>query len=223
MFSFLFRWFKWKTNWIPDPSRKLVIYIGWPLGQPTWWRKVESYDSERLQLDDHTLVDPAQVRSHLLVYPNNEVLSGVRLFSPGPPGVRFLESLPGPREPFYLESAQVEFGKSVCKVTHGRFRREGGRYCYSTTLTNLSVWPIRISRFAAFRPQGKAFVLNTVTGAYFTDEQFVAWYAAPEDGWIPPGGEATDPSNYGGGAGFWAYFGETRDGHDFVATAPLPK
>ena len=223
MFSFLFRRREKNPSWVPDPSRKLLIYIGWPIEEPRQWRKVESYDRERLTLDDGCLVDPAQVRSHLLVYPNDEVLNGAGLFSPLPPGLKFLESQPGPREPLLLDSAQVEFGKSICKVTHSRLRRESGKLHYATTMQNVSSQPIRIQRFAAFRPKGKGFVLSTVTGNYFTADQFVAWYAAPAEGWISPGGEATDESNYGSGGGaVWAYFGETKDGNHFVACVPVP-
>jgi hypothetical protein len=109
-------------------------------------------------------------------------------------------------------------------VSHSRFRKDSeGKLIYATTLRNLSLQRIRIQRFAGFRRAGQKYVLSTVTGGYYTDDQFIAWYAAPLDGWIPSGGQATDDHNYGSGDGIWAYFGETEDGNHFIATDLLPR
>jgi hypothetical protein len=224
MFAFLFRGFAVDSGWIPNPNRKLVIYVGWPLNAPTEWTRAKSYDSDQLELENGKFVKPGDVRSHLLVYPNNEALGGTNLFSPFPAGVQFLEPKSGPKEPLTLDSVQIEYGKAVCKVIHSRFRKDSeGKLIYATTLQNISGQRIRIQEFAGFRRVGQKYVLHTVTGGYYTDEQFIAWYVSPQDGWISPGGRATDDNNYGSGDGIWAYFGQTEDGNHFIATDPLPK
>lgn len=225
MFSFLFpSKAKEPGTWVPDPGRKLVVYIGWPLERPVEWKKTGSYSSERLELEDGTLVEPSTVSSRLLVYPNNEAMGGARVFLPLPAGVTFLEPKAGPKEPLALDSVQMELGKVVCQVRHSRFRKnEDGRPIYATTLRNISSQPIRIQKFAGFGRVREKYVLSTVTGVYFTAEQFISWYAVPEDGWIAPGAEVTDDSNYGRGNGIWAYFGVTRDGNYFIAAESLPK
>jgi hypothetical protein len=68
---------------------------------------------------------------------------------------------------------------------------------------------------------GGGYRLNTVTGKLFSADEFIAWYAAPPDGWIAPGGEASDPDNYGRPPILWAYHCETRGGARFVTGALL--
>jgi hypothetical protein len=50
------------------------------------------------------------------------------------------------------------------------------------------------------------FPQSTVTGEYFTDQQFQEWYGVEADGWIQPGETLTDWDNYGGRGkqGIWA-------------------
>lgn len=61
-----------------------------------------------------------------------------------------------------------------------------------------------------------------MSGDYYSAEQFASWYATKPDGWIQPGERVADESNYGGGKGVWAYFGETKDGRRFIAMAAIP-
>ena len=221
---FLFRGFTKNSDWIPDPDRRLVVYVGWPIKAPTEWKKAKLYDRTHLELEDGTRVNPGEVHSRLIVYPNNEVMDGTNLFSPLPPGLIFLEPKATPKEPLALDSAQVEFGKMVCRVSNGQFRKGSqGQPIYATTLRNVSGQRIRILKFAGFRRVAEKYVLNTVTGGYYSAEQFIAWYAAPQDGWIPPGAQVADANNYGGGGGIWAYFGQTEDGNHFIATVQVPR
>jgi hypothetical protein len=224
MFSFLFRRFGSDSNWVPDAGRKLTIYVGWPLQKPTEWRRTKSYDSSHLELEDGTSIKPGEVKSRLLVYPTNGALGGTNLFHPLPAEVRFLGPNPGPKEPLTLDSVQIEFGKAVCQVSHSRLRKDSdGKLIYATTLRNISRQRIRIQRFAGFRRAGRKYLLHTVTGGYYSDDQFIAWYAAPNDGWISAGGQVTGHSNNGSGDGIWAYFGQTEGGNHFIATDQLPK
>jgi len=212
-------------SWVPDPNRRLTVYVGMPAASPTEWRKAVAIDRTHLKLEDGTELDPAEVKSYLITYPNNDALNGANLFLPFPPGVKFLEPTPvASRVPMVLNAAQMEFAKTVCRVVHDRFRNNPrGQPVYATTIKNLSKKRIRIQQFAGFRSQGDKYIITTVTGGYYTAEQFVAWYAASPDGWIGPGQEVADPDNYGRGIGFWAYFGETEDGDHFIATRDLPR
>jgi len=224
MFAFLFRGSATDSSWIPNPDRKLVVYVGWPLKAPKEWQRATSYSPNQLELENGTIAKPGDVQSHLLVYPNNEALGGTNLFYPFPVGVKFLEPKSGPKAPLALDSIQIAYGKTVCKVSHSRFRKDPeGKPIYATTLHNISGQRIRVQKFAGFRAVGQQYVLHTVTGGYYTDEQFIAWYAVSADGWIPAGGEVTDDSNYGRGDGIWAYFGQTEDGNHFIATDRLPR
>jgi hypothetical protein len=221
---FLFRGFSKDSEWVPDPGRKIVVYVGWPLKAPTEWKRAKDYDRNHLELEDGTGVKPGEVRSHLLVYANNEVMGGTNLFAPLPPGLKFLEPKATSKQPLTLEAVQVEFGRAICRVSNGQFRMNSqGQAIYATTLRNISSQPIRILKFAGFRRVGEAYMLNTVTGAYYSADQFIAWYAAPQDGWILPGKEVSDRDNYGGGGGIWAYYGQTEDGNHFIATVQVPK
>jgi hypothetical protein len=225
MFSFLFRGSTKASTWVPDPSRKLTIYIGWPAQSPSEWRHVKTYDSSRLELEDGTTSSPSEIHSYLLVYPNNEVLGGSNLFYPLPSGLKFLEPEAGvTNRPLSLDSVSVALGKLTCTASHGHFRKdEQGNRIYATTLKNISLQRIRIQKFAGFSPSGDNYILWTVSRNFYSAEQFQSWYSTGADGWIKPGEEVTDESNYGSGPGIWAYFGETEDGKHFITVVPLPK
>ncbi len=195
------------------------MYVGWPVNSPKEWKKAKLYNRNHLELEDGTRVIPSEVRSRLIVYPNNEVVDGKNLFAPLPPGLTFLEPQVAPKALLALDSAQLELGKMVCRVSNGHFKKNSqGQPIYTTTLRNISGQRIRILKFAGFRRAGENYVLNTVTGGYYSAEQFIAWYATPPDGWISPGAQVADTANYGGTGGVWAYFGQTEAGHHFVAT-----
>jgi hypothetical protein len=68
------------------------------------------------------------------------------------------------------------------------------------------------------------FPQSTVTGEYFTDQQFEEWYGVEADGWIQPGETVTDWDNYGGRGrqGIWAYFCEDEDGKEFISAVAFP-
>ena len=89
---------------------------------------------------------------------------------------------------------------------------------YRTTLRNLSSEPVRVLKFGAFVETDGHLVLHTVTGHFYSGDEFISWYGAPADGWIPPAGEVSDPDNYGGPA-LWAYYCETKSGRQFVTGA----
>ncbi|EEF59157.1 hypothetical protein Cflav_PD1649 [Pedosphaera parvula Ellin514] len=224
MLRFLFSRFKSATcEWLPDASKGMTVYVGMPLKSPRIWMKAASYNRHTLYLEDNTPVSAKEVHSYLVVYPNKEVLNGVNLFAPLPAGITFLEPAAGSKESLMLDSAEMKFGRIVIQVQHKNFRRDAeGKMIYSTKIKNISQGRIRITCFAGFRPAGNKYVLNTVTGKFFSADQFIAWYDAPKDGWIAAGQEVADDNNYGGGSGLWAFFGETETRETFIGVAELP-
>jgi hypothetical protein len=78
---------------------------------------------------------------------------------------------------------------------------------------------VRVTAFGAYSAVDGSYRLSTVTGKLFSAGEFIAWYAAPPDGWIAPGGEASDPDNYGMPPMLWVYDCETESGTRFVTGA----
>ena len=81
---------------------------------------------------------------------------------------------------------------------------------------------LRVTRFAGFSKSDGALRLSTITGDFFSEEEFINWYGAPTNGWIPPNGTVEDPNNYGSGDGYWVYYFETQNGKTFAAGAQIP-
>lgn len=100
----------------------------------------------------------------------------------------------------------------------------GVRRHYRISLTNRSVRPIRVRRFAGFVPTDRGYVKATAVPRWFDDRTFVAWYGAPADGWIAPGQtvshlsqSATDQEEA------WAFACEDAGGQTFMATVQVAR
>jgi hypothetical protein len=202
-------------------DRDYRFFIGVPLDAPTEWKQVQSA-GQTLRLGG-VPVDLDSVTSFLVVYPNGEVLSAEREFFPLPAGVWFVEPVSIPKQDV-LDLSILEEGKAFVRISCGRSRSrpdEPGHY--STSIHNVSDKKLRVTRFAAFTKSGAVFRLNTISGDYFSADEFISWYGAPQDGWIPPETTVTDPNNYGGGNGYWVYYFETEDGKRFAAGARNPQ
>jgi hypothetical protein len=106
-----------------------------------------------------------------------------------------------------MSLVQVEFGKSTSKPDSHEY--------YSTTLTNVSDKRVRVLKFGGYAEVGKQFTLYTVTGHFFTVEDFKEWYGQKGE-WIEPGHSVTDSNNYGGRPALWAYYCETDGGKEFL-------
>ncbi len=210
-------------SWIPDRSRNCSVYIGTPPSAPTSWQKARAFDKKHITLENGSRIRVQDVVAYLVVYPNGEILKSRNIFYPLPDGVRGLEALTTERIYYRFDPIEVDRGNSVCRVTNGDFRQDGQKNIYRTTLTNLSDQFIRILKFASFVVSSdQQYRLNTVSGDFYSCDQFAAWFAAA-DGWIAPGKSVFDDANYGSGNGVWAYFGETESGEKFVATVELPR
>ncbi len=202
-------------------GRNYRVYVGTPFDSPTEWQQVEvvgqtlSLAGERLELNEIT--------AFLVVYPNGEVLSAEQEFYPLPEGVTILETKPHPLQDI-LNPEELNGGQAFVKINFGPSvprHKEPGHY--STTLQNISDKKIRVLKFAGFTRSGTGFQLSTVTGDYFSADEFINWYGVAKDGWILPGQTVADPNNYGGSDGYWVYYFETEESKEFAAGARIPR
>lgn len=162
-------------------------------------------------------------RAGLVTYPSGEVLcqfGGSRMI---PDGVHFMV---GPvyqdHKPGY-HSSLVRNGEGGVEVWHGPSRSQEGdsRYYYSTVVLNRTCHRIRVTKFAPFK-RGLMGIRKEPETGYYSPTQFREWFRVKdEQGWIAPGEQVADPDNYGSGSGIWAYFFETDQGDQFIATSPL--
>lgn len=111
----------------------------------------------------------------------------------------------------------MEAGNKILQVLHQRGDHENRKGYYSTKVMNLSPEKVRVKKFGGYTFHNEAYVLSTITGGYFSEQNFQEWYGVDQDGWIKPGQILVEPNNYSGGKCYWAYFGVTESGRKFVA------
>lgn len=119
-----------------------------------------------------------------------------------------------------LSTEELKAGKSFLDIKHFCPPDARDKPYYSTSLTNRTSEKLRIDRFASYTENGDLLVLHTMTGGFFTAQQFREWYNLDGDEWIEPGKVVTDPNNHSNLGVYWAYFGTTASGQSFVAGAP---
>jgi hypothetical protein len=115
--------------------------------------------------------------------------------------------------------ADLKAGKSFLDIKHHCEPGEPPKPYYSTSITNRSAENLRIDRFATYIPKDKTIVLYSITGGVFSAQQFQEWYELGQNLWIEPGQTVTDPNNHSNVGIYWAYFGTTASGQQFVAGA----
>ena len=182
------------------------------------WQAVSEYSASSLYLATDVAVDLSLVKAFVIAYPNRQLLDSC------PPGVLLPVGIEGisrhsdPQEDFLTLDDLVD-GCEFLEITYGKStRRPDEPHHYSTALKNISGSRIRILRFAGYTPTQNGYELNTVTGRFFSAEEFASWYGVGDsDGWIEPGSSVADPDNYGGRPVLWAYYCETESGLSFVA------
>jgi len=185
------------------------------------WNKVFDLQEEVLVLQESS-IRLERVCSFIVAYGNGEILESWRPFSPLPMGLHYAEA-PTTIRHDVLDPKELAEGERFIRVTFGpAVARKDEPDRYSTTLKNLSDERIRVRRFGAFVRFRSEYVLSTVSGDYFTEEQFREWYGVNRDGWIKPGQSVTDGNNYGGGDGYWVYDCETESGRIFRAGERIP-
>jgi hypothetical protein len=118
-----------------------------------------------------------------------------------------------------LDWADLTAGKSWLEIQHRRNPEDRRKPYYLTRITNRSSEPIRIDRFGTYTRSGKILVLHSITGGFFSRQQFQEWYDLKTE-WIDPGQVVSDPNNHSKLGVYWAYFGTTASGNQFVAGSP---
>jgi hypothetical protein len=117
-----------------------------------------------------------------------------------------------------VDGDDLKAGKSFLDIRHRSKREDRRKPYYSTTITNRSTEQIRIDRFGTYMKKGRALVLHSITGGVFSGQQFQEWYELGNE-WLEPGQVVTDPNNHSQVGVFWAYFGTTASGKQFVTGA----
>jgi hypothetical protein len=117
-----------------------------------------------------------------------------------------------------LDWDELKAGKSLLDVRHQSKPKDRRKPYYSTSITNRSTEQIRIDRFGTYIKKGKTLVLHSITGGFFSSQQFQEWYELGSE-WLEPGQVVTDPNNHSQVGVYWAYFGTTISGKEFVTGA----
>ncbi len=118
-----------------------------------------------------------------------------------------------------LTLADLRGGKSFLDIQHLVDREDRQKPYYSTSITNRSAEKLRIDKFGTYTLTDDVLVLHTMTGGFFSAQQFQSWYDLGEGCWIEPGQTVTDPNNHSKVGVYWVYFGSSASGEQFVAGA----
>jgi hypothetical protein len=118
-----------------------------------------------------------------------------------------------------LNLTDLKAGKSFLGIEHSQARGDRQKSYYSTSITNRSTEKLRIDRFGTYTQNGKVLVFHSITGGFFSPQQFQEWYDLDQDHWIEPGQVVIDPNNHSNLGVHWVYFGTTASGKEFVAGA----
>lgn len=119
-----------------------------------------------------------------------------------------------------VDWADLKVGTNFLDVQHCCNPEDRQKPYYSTSITNRSTEKIRIDRFGTYIQTGKTLVLHSITGGFFSCQQFQEWYNLGNSEWLEPGQVVGDPNNHSNLGVYWAYFGNTASGKQFVAGAP---
>jgi hypothetical protein len=119
-----------------------------------------------------------------------------------------------------LDLADLKAGTNWLEIQHSNYAKDRQKPYYSTNITNRSTENIRIDRFATYTPTGESLVLHSITGGFFSPQQFQEWYDLGKRIWIEPGQVVTDPNNHSNIGVYWVYFGTTASGQQFIAGSP---
>ena len=119
-----------------------------------------------------------------------------------------------------IELTELKLGNTLLQVQHSTERTNRHKPYYSTIITNRSTEKIRIDRFGTYIRKGRSIVLHSITGGYFSPQQFQEWYDVGGDGWLEPGRSVTDPNNHSNINLYWTYTCTTASGQQFTAGTP---
>ena len=177
------------------------------------WRKLAGVDDRFVHLSDGGKIARGAIGEFVASYQNGQAVDGWNVTYPLPEGIRELERKVVQCDDEFEKEAWL-VGASIVSVTFGVSPIKKPNY-YSTTLTNLSEEKIKVVKFAGLAQVGGKWKVSTVTGDYYSAEEFREWYGM-KDEWILPGGKACDENNYGGYPGVWAYWCVSESGRQFL-------
>lgn len=112
---------------------------------------------------------------------------------------------------------QTESGKKFVAIEYKESAtKKEGHYYYATSLRNISSQKIKILKFGGLRFNGSVWTLASVTGNYYSADDFKDWYQQKGE-WLLPGETACDSANWGNPPVLWAYYGIAESGESFIA------
>jgi hypothetical protein len=202
-------------------NRNYQFFIGYPLDNPTQWMRVVKWDRTALQVEQGQIISHRDVTSFIVAYPSGEILDAENIFYPLPRWINFIRK-EEKRIQEILVPENLKCGNRFLRVIHEKNQSDRRKYYYHTNLINLCNERIRVEKFAAYTRYGKLYILNTVTGGYFSKKQFKEWYDVDDSGWIEPGQIVTDRNNNGFSSCYWVYFCVSETNKEFVAGELYP-
>jgi hypothetical protein len=151
----------------------------------------------------------SEVKRYVISYPSGSVLdaegvtrlpAGTHFMADGEPATLTLRSGDFVNDPAFVT---VEFEPSPTHPNDPNY--------YRTSITNRTGQTVRVTRFGGFSQEGKAWVLSTANGGFYSPIDFDDWYET-SNGVLPSGKRLSDPTNYGGRPTLWAYEVEDASG-----------
>lgn len=190
-------------------------FIGYPLANPRLWIQIINFSKNKLfsEQEEFNIKD---VHSFIITYPSGEILDSELVFEPLPQGTYYIK-YEEKRKSEILIPEHLDVGNKILKISHKKEIHERRKGYYSTTLINLSQHKVKVTKFSAYSYYKGMYVLSTITGGYFNEQQFNEWYNIDRDGWIKSGQTVKDPNNYGSENTYWVYFFINEIGQKFVA------
>ncbi len=197
------------------------ILVGVPADAPARWAPASRVTDSAVEVEGYGAIPLAEVRAFVVSYPNGQVLDCEPAGLPSPAGLTGLTRGRGEDDDL-LRPEDLEEGRKYIEVKYGRSElAPGDPNRYSTTLVNISGQRIKVLRFAGYKRTREGWKLSTVTGSFYSAEEFRAWYGLGKSAWIAPGEAAADPNNYGSPPVLWAYYCRAEDGKEFIAGGVL--
>jgi hypothetical protein len=197
------------------------VLVGVPPDRPDHWASASGLTTDAVTVEGHGNIPLVEVRAFVVSYPGGQLVDCEPVGLPVPAG--FTGLVRGQRSDHdVLQPADLKEGRNYIEVKYGRSAlKPNDASHYSTTLTNISGKRIKVLRFAGYALTPGGWKLHTVTGGFYSAQEFREWYGLGPKEWIGPGESATDPNNYGSPPVLWAYYCRTEDGQEFVAGGVL--
>lgn len=191
-------------------NRDYAVFVGVPLHKPREWVVAEILAGQLLI--EQNPVDLNDVKAFVVTYDSGQLIDFEAAGLSLPTGVTGLH-----RETVFTDSkvlctSDLNEGRQFVRVSYAKSGTS--KTHYETTLLNVSGGRLRVTKFGGYSPirgKNESYKLNTVTGKFYSAEEFLEWYGQTS-AWLEPNQSATDPNNYGSLPVLWAYYCQTEDG-----------